>query len=336
MTECADKNIAHKKDRIEWIDIAKGITIILMIIAHTIPIGNVVRNIIYSFHMPLFIILSGYTFNYNNGSRIFNKIIRDINRLIIPTLVTVGISILVLFMQSHFDIKSLEFIIKQSIEGLIWAAAVSSKYADLGFVWFLLTLFWIRTIARICIKKLSLKNSIVIFGLLGILGIQFGGAGYELPQNFDVVFVGLLFFAVGLLWNKYQNSINRHKIKILLFSIWVMCICNFVGINIDMGIRQYPGDLLCVIQAVSGTFIMCNLSIWIDNIVGLNKFLKYIGKETLLILCIHHIEFNYFYFLWDSVGIIEACLLKCVVIFSILLFIKGIINIKRKFRLTEE
>lgn len=336
MTKLESENSTYAIDRIEWIDIAKGITIILMIIAHTIPFGNIVRKIIYSFHMPLFIILSGYTFKYNNDLGIFNKIIHDVKRLIIPTVVTVGISILLLFMQSNFDIKNLMFNIKQSIEGLIWAAAVSSKYADLGFVWFLLTLFWIRTIARICIKKFSLKKSIVIFCLLGIIGIQFGGVGYELPQNFDVVFVGLLFFAVGLIWNKYQDSINRHKIKILLFSIWIMCICNFAGINIDMGIRQYPGDLLCVIQAISGTFIMCNLSKWIDNIGGLNKCLKYIGKETLLILCIHHIEFNYFYFLWDSMGIIETCLLKCVVIFSIMLFIKGIINIKSKFRLTGE
>lgn len=39
--------------RIEFIDVAKGITILLVIVGHTIPEG-LMRTLIYSFHMPLF------------------------------------------------------------------------------------------------------------------------------------------------------------------------------------------------------------------------------------------------------------------------------------------
>ena len=39
--------------RIEWVDIAKGIAIVLMIIGHTVPYGSKVRNFIFSFHMQL-------------------------------------------------------------------------------------------------------------------------------------------------------------------------------------------------------------------------------------------------------------------------------------------
>lgn len=49
------------KTRIQWIDIAKGITIIAMIIGHSVPYGSSIRNLIFSFHMPLFFILTGYT-----------------------------------------------------------------------------------------------------------------------------------------------------------------------------------------------------------------------------------------------------------------------------------
>lgn len=47
----------EKKERIEWIDIAKGIGMILVVMGHTIQLGIV--QPIYAFHMPLFFFLSG-------------------------------------------------------------------------------------------------------------------------------------------------------------------------------------------------------------------------------------------------------------------------------------
>ena len=50
-----------KKSRIELIDIAKAITIILVILGHTT--GNLetpmYRRVLYTFHMPLFFFLAG-------------------------------------------------------------------------------------------------------------------------------------------------------------------------------------------------------------------------------------------------------------------------------------
>ncbi|MEO8723055.1 MAG: acyltransferase family protein [Sphingobium sp.] len=45
--------------RLEWVDAAKGLGIILVVIAHVWTRGFV-RDFIYSFHMPLFFLLSGY------------------------------------------------------------------------------------------------------------------------------------------------------------------------------------------------------------------------------------------------------------------------------------
>jgi fucose 4-O-acetylase-like acetyltransferase len=63
------------KKRLEWIDVLKGITIYLVIIGHVIQYGNgktyldtesfwdnYIFQFIYSFHMPLFIFLSGFCF----------------------------------------------------------------------------------------------------------------------------------------------------------------------------------------------------------------------------------------------------------------------------------
>lgn len=51
--------------RIEYLDYAKGIGIILVVLGHILIKGNI-KIYIYSFHMPLFFIISGYLFNYIN------------------------------------------------------------------------------------------------------------------------------------------------------------------------------------------------------------------------------------------------------------------------------
>ncbi len=48
-----------EKKRLDYFDIAKGIGIILVIIGHIEYVDQAVRNVIVSFHMPLFFILSG-------------------------------------------------------------------------------------------------------------------------------------------------------------------------------------------------------------------------------------------------------------------------------------
>ena len=50
--------------RIEWIDNAKGLGILFVIIAHVINHTQTLMSastLIYTFHMPLFFILSGFT-----------------------------------------------------------------------------------------------------------------------------------------------------------------------------------------------------------------------------------------------------------------------------------
>lgn len=57
-------NDAGLKERLDWIDFAKGIGIILVVWAHT---RGFFTNYIEQFHMPLFFFVSGYLYQYNGG-----------------------------------------------------------------------------------------------------------------------------------------------------------------------------------------------------------------------------------------------------------------------------
>ena len=78
ITEILNKNNIITKRKEVWCDSAKGIVILLMIIGH-MPnyIPHAVREIIYSFHMPFFFIISGYWYKkgkYQLKEYFFKKI----------------------------------------------------------------------------------------------------------------------------------------------------------------------------------------------------------------------------------------------------------------------
>ena len=57
--------ISTDKKRMDYIDIAKGIGIILVILGHR-NISTDIKQFIYTFYMPLFFMLSGYLFKFKN------------------------------------------------------------------------------------------------------------------------------------------------------------------------------------------------------------------------------------------------------------------------------
>ena len=63
------------KKRIEWLDLAKGIGIILVIAGHCIKLSHWSCQLIFAFHMPLFFFLSGFTFSTKDsfGTTVFKK-----------------------------------------------------------------------------------------------------------------------------------------------------------------------------------------------------------------------------------------------------------------------
>lgn len=67
--------VTEKRERIQWIDALKGFAILLVVFAHVAeryykfdlvptatPVFQTIYNVIYSFHMPRFFMISGFLF----------------------------------------------------------------------------------------------------------------------------------------------------------------------------------------------------------------------------------------------------------------------------------
>lgn len=52
----------EKGKREKWLDVVKGVGILLMVVGHT-KVSDAIKIWIYSFHMPLFFMVTGYLFS---------------------------------------------------------------------------------------------------------------------------------------------------------------------------------------------------------------------------------------------------------------------------------
>ena len=72
-------------ERVHYIDVARGIAIILMVLGHILEVETIGRELVFSFHMPLFLIVSGYFFS-DKGS--FGKLLSKLLvKLLLPAFV---------------------------------------------------------------------------------------------------------------------------------------------------------------------------------------------------------------------------------------------------------
>jgi len=190
------------QNRLEKIDFLKGVAISLVVIGHFFPESiatqgyRSLRATIYSFHMPLFMIISGYLYSLSSRVVSFLDYIQFVKhkaiRLVIPYFViAVSVLLIKIILQNFIPMEN----------------PVSSKFliqlffAPMGgfatFLWFIYTLFMILLI--IPFLEHILKNYLILF-ILSIL-LYFVNA----PKVFclNLVIKNLPFFVSGMLINKF-------------------------------------------------------------------------------------------------------------------------------------
>ena len=130
------------KKRLTWVDIAKAIAIIGMVVGHEVT-NNALRIFIFSFHMPLFFILSGYTSgNVDNWKKLGAKLKKSFIKVwLLACLMVILLGIENLLAGALSFPKMLQV----DLQGLIWGSNVPwMKIQTVGIMWFLFVFFWAK------------------------------------------------------------------------------------------------------------------------------------------------------------------------------------------------
>jgi len=285
----ADSKPIKAKVRIEWMDIAKAIAILAMVEGHVVSYGGYVRNWIYSFHMPLFFILTGFTIKpVANGKEFFRAVKKDFLRIMLPCIVTQAVNgLLSYWIYDEVAADSLRL----RIEQMFWGSAIEVYgHSFLGMIWFLVALFWTKFLYYVvCMLFPSkYKGAVVLF--LAVGGKMLSNYERYLPQAMDVVCVAVLLVYIGHVLHEIYPYFEKYQFPVTAaaFLIWIACWEK--GIYMELGGHWYPWFALGLLETVCGCLCVFAFARAIEAFRPLAVILRSIGRHTLLILCMSHID----------------------------------------------
>ena len=283
--------------RIHWIDFAKGIAIIFIVIGHDViyirdpsPTTIYLYNLIYEARMPFFFIMAGYLLNtvkWEGREKAF--ITKLFKRLLIPFYITefafYPIWLIVGHWMGHEAYNRNEALDPlYAFLGIFWG---NGNHLTLVPLWFFISLFCAEIIYLLSHGVLKKIDEKIFYAAILILTV----AGYLISRHFflpfglDVAMTAQLFLLVGALIKKY-DLINRIDWKICSALIVVcLIICEWNG-KISMNQRNYGHFfLLMYIGGVSGTLLQMKFADFCSRFRGIvTEFIEYCGKQSLIIL----------------------------------------------------
>lgn len=289
---------------------AKGLAIALMILGHCLDSSLPLREFIYSFHMPLFFVLAGFTMHAKPRAQVVKSSVR---RLLVPYFLVCAILMAFAFVppssisadldtQKSAAVVLVEILYGSGEPGVI----LGHHFQAIGALWFLPCLF----VARIVFNEillageklktlLSARSCDVRRQMTGMFGFELAlvsavfasgfvtGDWAHLPFDIDTAMI-----AVGLMFVGYcVKTIGMENIPlavwILLALVWSQY--STAGLN-EMAIRAYLENPLSLVTGVAGSLVVMRALMALEHVPGLSKGLAWCGVSSLTILCVHRVE----------------------------------------------
>ncbi|GEM_PF-201666 len=284
-----------KKKRLGYIDIAKGYAMILVMIGHCLDFAHVYLFLwLYTFHMPLFFSLSGFTFNANryDSFKTFTK--KKFISLMVPyyclaTLLAISMVIYGLVTTGDLNIN---LFLKRELYILI----ANRNHTQYFTMWFLPALFFSELlfywVDKACKNKVHfLCLAFVGFAIVGSILIKYVQGFY---YSLDMVPIATSFLIMGklikMLVDKIDSKVEEKNINkkasyaILMLTTLALNILflklnyNVLGRSISLFNARIGNPFLFYFGAIFGTLAAIFGCILIEKC----KPLEYIGKNTLV------------------------------------------------------
>lgn len=280
--------------RISYIDMAKGIGIILVVAGHTGFLSETALTWVMSFHMPLFFILSGMLLSHTNATKhdmsaFFKKKARSI---LIP----------------YFSFSVLSILFSAILDTATFASYLPNALLQtftlygISVLWFLPSLFLGETVFLFIRKKTSLLVSSILYliiCLLTVLGVNTYHYHYVIDFENNLSLLGayliavfvrtgiaISFLAMGYYLQHFIFRTEKKKALYALCSVLFLLLNVFLSARngkVDLNYMLFNNYLLYFSAALCGSlFVIClcaALPAWTPILAA--------GKHSLIIMATH-------------------------------------------------
>ena len=309
---CAVQKLENKQ-RLDWLDVLKCIAMFAVITGHAAngETPDTLKFYIYSFHMPLFFIISGMTFYIQTSRRdysISEMFINKCRTLLWPYLI---FNLLVL------PLWYVYFKLFDPSMGTIKGLLISIFYSNptwsslpISASWFLTTLFLAMMLFFVVIKACKGKD-LPVFILCALLGIGgyittlFDATDISWPWHLPGALIACMLVMMGYLFMKHLNRFDEvifgankngplwaaGSKTIVIAVLWIVgaliagCVIARFNAKISMNLNDYGNFVLFIGAVVAFSLMFYVLSRMIPPLA----VFKLVGRNTIVYLCTHEL-----------------------------------------------
>ena len=256
-----------EQKRNDSIDFVKGVLIIFVILGH-IVLGtiseNLIRGVIYSFHMPLFLFVSGYMINLD---RLMSQSFNDLFSKYWDRMLKAWLVAYVIFTAYHvLSEPSLRQVI-----GLL--------YSPWGHLWYVPTLFCYVLMSKFLFGKFNVKVSYLVLILLNVAwNVLIQVSSIHLSHWCDCS--KLLYFALGLFMKNHfvSSRFLRSYTAVPLFYV-----------PLFLALQHLPFKIrgVVLVLLLFGVIFLYLYPAIVKDMMPKSKVFTFIGKNSLYIYLWH-------------------------------------------------
>lgn len=280
------------ENRKNYIDLSKGIGITLVIIGHLnqdiFQSAKGLISVIYTFHMPLFFLLSGILFNKDvELKQFFNKKAKS---LLVPYYIFT-----ILFMSKTalpllFNLLTGDKEVSKELIGLI-----ISRFIIGEGLWFLPCLFTTSILFYSLCRTIKKDKYIVATScLLAFIGFELVKSGIDrLPFQFSQSLIYLLYFSLGYYsCERIKDMTKCYRLKCIgLCGLWSAF--NALNLILFGKIRSYDSALIFLLAPLFASLAIVLFARNIHNYNNLfGKIVLYLGRNSLIFYILHGFILN--------------------------------------------
>lgn len=285
---------APARVRDQRIDAAKALAIVLVVLGHAKGIPQAFTILVYSFHVPLFFFLSGWVGEVHGSMRAGRAAWKKLARtLLVPYVCFFALGYLYWLLTRNIGEKAARWGERpwwEPLHGLV--SGIGPELYVQPALWFLPALF-VTTLAWLYLRRRVAPGWLVLAsGVLSWLWVGwFPAQAVRLPFALDVLPVALFFFAGGALcsragWLLPRTGMGNAVALVVLALPWLVLAWGNGRVDINQMEFGRSGSVFHLAAMLGTAMALCAA----QRVMHL-RWVQWIGRNTLLVLCTHLLVF---------------------------------------------